>query len=422
MLASSALDESEEKLNAGLDLMRQALAIRTQRMRNEIGQWRQTASNQRHQIYALESEKQTLQGRISELERLTSAQETEIIALKASKAAIQDKYNVLKRNASQLESFRKNIVSMVEHGPSGSLMEQFGKTNSILESELSTGGFSPQIGSATHDILSKLNTSISYSRSQHADSSMIHNAHNSSVEYNNNGNKTGPLSAGTPGSPGRRSTAATTTSSHDRNQREDWRSLSPPIMLEDIGTETFRPKAGVANSSPNLATAAADPLANPIFAGTGGTAGRSSIDGRPPMMSSENKREVGRAHELDQRAKSSHAARTPASGVAPAAAGSPGTAVDAASLYRSIRERLTAGEFEAFAANVAAFNASAQTAEETLRNVAAIVGEPVLVAQMRRLIYSALGQASSAAAAAPAGSAGTASSAERPLGEEVRVV
>ncbi|KAI9363987.1 hypothetical protein DFJ73DRAFT_480444 [Zopfochytrium polystomum] len=79
------------------------------------------------------------------------------------------------------------------------------------------------------------------------------------------------------------------------------------------------------------------------------------------------------------------------SDVRPAVQGGSGpSAVDAASLYKAIRDTLTAVEFEDFAGNVAAFNASTQTAEETVRNIGRIVKDSALVGQMKRLIYTAL--------------------------------
>ena len=65
------------------------------------------------------------------------------------------------------------------------------------------------------------------------------------------------------------------------------------------------------------------------------------------------------------------------------------TSIDAPTLYKKIRDSLTSSEFEEFAANVAAFNASEQTAEETINNIGKIVKEAHLISQMKTLIYTA---------------------------------
>ncbi|KAJ3140849.1 hypothetical protein HK101_003456 [Irineochytrium annulatum] len=57
--------------------------------------------------------------------------------------------------------------------------------------------------------------------------------------------------------------------------------------------------------------------------------------------------------------------------------------VDAPTLYKQIRDTITAAEFEDFAANVAAFNSSEQSADDTVRNIGRLVKDRTLFAQMR---------------------------------------
>ncbi|KAI9363986.1 hypothetical protein DFJ73DRAFT_480446 [Zopfochytrium polystomum] len=134
----------DEKMTAGLAMIRQAFDKRTLQLANEVNQWKQAASNQRQQIYALENENKSLQQRVAELELLSSTQETELAALKAANSTLQDKYNVLKKNATQLESFRKNIVSMVETGATGAFIDPtLSKHNSMLDTELAATSLSP---------------------------------------------------------------------------------------------------------------------------------------------------------------------------------------------------------------------------------------------------------------------------------------
>ncbi|KAJ3403449.1 hypothetical protein HDV05_007793, partial [Chytridiales sp. JEL 0842] len=75
--------------------------------------------------------------------------------------------------------------------------------------------------------------------------------------------------------------------------------------------------------------------------------------------------------------------------------------VDASTLYKQIRATLTSEEFEEFAANVARFNASEQTADETVRRIAGLVRDGKLMMQMRNLIYTALEESVRATAGGP---------------------
>ncbi|KAJ3217819.1 hypothetical protein HDU67_007236 [Dinochytrium kinnereticum] len=68
------------------------------------------------------------------------------------------------------------------------------------------------------------------------------------------------------------------------------------------------------------------------------------------------------------------------------------TVVDAPTLYKQIRDTLSSQEFEEFAANVASFNASEQSADETVNNIGRLVKDRMLFAQMRTLIYTALAE------------------------------
>ncbi|RKP03468.1 hypothetical protein CXG81DRAFT_16977 [Caulochytrium protostelioides] len=83
----------------------------------------------------------------------------------------------------------------------------------------------------------------------------------------------------------------------------------------------------------------------------------------------------------------------PSSSAAASSAASSFT-IDAPTLYKQIRQTLAVSQFEAFAANVAAFNASQQTAEETVANIGRIVRDRHLFGQMRTLIYTALAESS----------------------------
>jgi uncharacterized coiled-coil protein SlyX len=100
-------------------------------------------------IYALENDNKTLHQRVTDLERLVSSQSAEIKSLNASKTALQERFIHLKKSAAQLESFRKNIVSMVEFG-SGTFPGLPEQALSFLDTDSEqVGRFS--VGSATYN-------------------------------------------------------------------------------------------------------------------------------------------------------------------------------------------------------------------------------------------------------------------------------
>ncbi|KAI8812828.1 hypothetical protein BJ742DRAFT_791941 [Cladochytrium replicatum] len=68
--------------------------------------------------------------------------------------------------------------------------------------------------------------------------------------------------------------------------------------------------------------------------------------------------------------------------------------VDAPTLYKLIRDSLPPRDFDEFAINVAAFNASQQSADVTLRNIDKILKDRELFSQMRSLIFTAMAEAS----------------------------
>ncbi|ORY51971.1 hypothetical protein BCR33DRAFT_712176 [Rhizoclosmatium globosum] len=110
-------DESERLLNEGLTIVQEAFDRRTAVLHGELLEWRQNSNTQREQINNLESENKSLQLRISELESVIQSQQADLQTLSEAKNLITEKYNILKKSAAQLDSFRKNIVSMVEYGP-----------------------------------------------------------------------------------------------------------------------------------------------------------------------------------------------------------------------------------------------------------------------------------------------------------------
>ena len=95
-------------------MIQEAYSRQTATLKHEITHWKLIASQHKEQNATLETQHQTLTRRVAELERALAVQQAEKKALSAAKNALTDRYNALKSNASQLEAFRKSIVSMVE--------------------------------------------------------------------------------------------------------------------------------------------------------------------------------------------------------------------------------------------------------------------------------------------------------------------
>ncbi|KAJ3095882.1 hypothetical protein HK100_005702 [Physocladia obscura] len=110
-------DESERLLNEGLTIVQEAFDRRTSSLQSEILESKQHALSQREHITILENENKALHARVLELESLVQSQSVDIKNLSDAKLLVTEKYNILKKSAAQLDSFRKNIVSMVEYGP-----------------------------------------------------------------------------------------------------------------------------------------------------------------------------------------------------------------------------------------------------------------------------------------------------------------
>eukprot|EP00842_Homolaphlyctis_polyrhiza_P002792 jgi/Hompol1/3513/HPOL_006579-RA len=115
--SKGAFPDLDSQLRAGIDLVQDAFTRNTAALKHEITHWKHVAMQHKEQSSTLDAQVGTLSRRISELERMLIAQTSEKKALIASKNALLDRYNALKKSASQLESFRKSIVSMVEFSP-----------------------------------------------------------------------------------------------------------------------------------------------------------------------------------------------------------------------------------------------------------------------------------------------------------------
>ncbi|KAI8849042.1 hypothetical protein BC829DRAFT_392730 [Chytridium lagenaria] len=111
------------QLKTGIALIQDAFDKKTALLAGELSQWKQTASSLRQEVYSLEKDNKSLQKKVMELEKMCLNQANEIKALTASKSGLHERYLQLKQNAMQLESFRKNIASMVEYGPSVNVLE-----------------------------------------------------------------------------------------------------------------------------------------------------------------------------------------------------------------------------------------------------------------------------------------------------------
>ncbi|KAI8924893.1 hypothetical protein BC831DRAFT_463309 [Entophlyctis helioformis] len=107
----------DSQLRAGIDLVQDAYTRQAAALKHQVTHWKHVASQHKEQNATLEAQVSVLSRRVAELEHALASQASEKKALVASKAALMDRYNALKKSASQLDAFRKSIVSMVEYSP-----------------------------------------------------------------------------------------------------------------------------------------------------------------------------------------------------------------------------------------------------------------------------------------------------------------
>lgn len=101
-----------------MELLTEAFDRKGQLAQNEVAHWKQVASHQRQQMAQMEDETQQLKRKVEDLEKIVGDLHKEKRVLVASKNSLVDKYNQLRKNAIQLDTFRKQIVNMVEYSPS----------------------------------------------------------------------------------------------------------------------------------------------------------------------------------------------------------------------------------------------------------------------------------------------------------------
>ncbi|KAJ3043896.1 hypothetical protein HDV00_003934 [Rhizophlyctis rosea] len=420
-------NDYDKQLRAGLDLIHEAYERRTSQLNGEVTQWKQVAANQRQQIAKLESDIERLKSRGADLERALATQLTEKKVVIASRNALLDRYNALRKNATQLESFRKSIVTMVEHVPSGNVPElerSFVDGNTTLDqqSALLSGAYGGGIV-----------PSASFRGVQE-----VIDGHDGGNDYAGRGNESF-LDARTLQSfdlGGQTLDYSLFLSDKDRSllagrgedriqqqqQQQQRRTTLPspalvftPQLLQQLQGSRAPQVASArqreqTQAQQGVRRAATDARpkegkGRPVSFSADVNPGSRERHAIPPSASTPNLRNID-TDQPESTAKSSgndsQNTPTPATRNATQPPTSqpqqqhpttpPTTIIDAPVLYKQIRDSLSLEDFEQFAANVAAFNASQQTAEETVQRIGKIVKERELFVAMRTLIFTALAE------------------------------
>ncbi|TPX35903.1 hypothetical protein SmJEL517_g01840 [Synchytrium microbalum] len=388
--------DADIKLKTGLQLIQEAYEYRATHLSSELAQWKAAASNQRQQIHALEAEVSAkdriiadLERKNDELQRSLAQQVSEKKALALAKNTIQDRYQALKRSASQLESFRKSIVSMVEYGPvltvdglDRSFTEAGIEENEVLQHQKSYSPAGSQID-ADH---------VSFLQDQTMRSFDL------SAEYSDKPPKSATT---TP-----RSNNLNTNSSGNKARSSPTPQLPPPSILKSYTTSKLPPRIPVdwrevgdtpgkqytpGKRSEKLQKSTPDRVATP------------ETFTKPPSTSTpnnddddDNNNNAMPHHTPSSLTKPSTSKHTTTPSKPPhSTLSSPPSGpsyIDAPTLYKHIRDALLPSEFEEFASNVASFNSSQISADEAVKNIGRIVRDRTLFAQMRTLIYTALAE------------------------------
>ncbi|KAJ3104889.1 hypothetical protein HDU97_008747 [Phlyctochytrium planicorne] len=336
--------DAEKQLKTGMALIHDAFEKRTAFLTGELNHWKQTANNLRQEVYSIESENKLLNQKVAELERLCANQANEIQSLTLSKSTLQDKYQQLKRSAMQLESFRKNIITMVEFGPSVNV--------NVLESDQSFAEIA-QISEGGRRQRHQNTDILSSPDKEFLSEPRLKSEFSKSVSHVND----------------------TSSRSFDMSAQALDHSLG-------LNEKSFLLKGSVFSPERKSQTLAHTVRNIPIST----KAGQDTRVIDEAVSSSWNDADIGnRVDEGSARAVTQQHMQN--SNEVP-----PNTVVDAPTLYKQIRDNLSLQEFEEFAANVAAFNASEQSADETVSNIGKLVKDRMLFAQMRTLIYTALAE------------------------------
>ncbi|KAJ3198368.1 hypothetical protein HDU82_001226, partial [Entophlyctis luteolus] len=471
------------QLSEGLTIIQEAFDRRTAALQSELLESKQDSLSQREyvcpvnlvcdapsipeayphripppQIASLESKWHTLQQRNAELESTVQNQSLEIKSLSETKQLLIEKYNILKKSAQQLDSFRKNIVSMVEYGPimastfTGTDFNQSFTVNdrTDLETEILSPSrlnsrfsqnyelsgrtiqkpndtlISPRQETVTEAFQSATNHSKPTSSSQHGNFiSMIEgpsffNSHDlKSFEMNSqvldyslalplsNQQATEPKEnpAKPKASPDRQKspTPARQFNNAALSQNSAFNSSYSSHSTPNLYNKVNSGESNGADSGFRITRKPPLPDENSKKVDTNSRSILQSVEIRQsPPVQSVTTAPSGKQLESAFQPQSLRAA-TEKTGAAVADAGVDGGKtgpVDAPTLYKQIRAALTHGEFEAFAGYVAAFNAGTAGAEDTVKNIRRVVRDARLFGRMRTLIYTALAESARDSAAA----------------------
>ncbi|KAJ1559732.1 hypothetical protein HK405_009550 [Cladochytrium tenue] len=352
------------------------------------------------------------------MEDAASRKDAEVNELMAARRTLQERNDILKKSVAELESFRRSIISMVEHG------------SSVSGKDTKGGGGRPPTANDDSDRLSSSSTITSHQDPRaetYLETGISPGLLEDTRSFFAKQGCDGGIVAGD-------CTSIVADQSLNLNINSfDYSLSSPPFedtnragvdrMAQSAAPAAYLQDSGIISDvafsiadldvSMSVAPARRSPVPADWAPRTRSFESECSSDVElfsPLNAKGQNRARDGDALELTPSAKpkrmqsgSAQAlppscpataqrrqASRPPSSAAVAAAAAAAARPDASAIYRQIREACTAEEFKAFAAEIAAFNASKSTPEQTLARIGKIVRDKVLFEHMRNLIYSAL--------------------------------
>eukprot|EP00128_Syssomonas_multiformis_P009036 Colp12_sorted_trinity150504_noHs@11658 len=105
------LPNSTMKLQQGIDLINEAYREKVTALQSEIAHWKKLANKSKDKVIALDSKLEEATERIGDLE-------AENGSLIEANRNLVNKYNALKQYATQMEQFKKDVMTLIEHSPS----------------------------------------------------------------------------------------------------------------------------------------------------------------------------------------------------------------------------------------------------------------------------------------------------------------
>lgn len=343
----SSKEDPDKLFRSGIEAITEAFERKTYAIMHEVAHWKQVAAAQKQQLISAEQEKLQLQRKLGDFEKAISELQLSKKQLQMSKNAVLEKYNVLRKNAIQLDSFRKQIVNMIEFSPAANFQIPDAEASFVdINNAVGMGGAIISDGNNGNQLNAHgISQAIRGMNAVGLDStSGFLNGIGSGGGQGNNNNNNIPMN----------------------------------MMLMDDNSFNVDFKTSLIVNDGKLETLHLTPFKPPE---------ETSPIKKTPKDINSNK--YGGEGALNGNSFTSVTEDSSSMNIAEA-----NKSIDAPSLYKKIRSILSTAEFDRFATTIAQFNSGVKTANETIQIIRDLVKDQRLVNQMTGLIMRAIAETS----------------------------